>query len=183
MNRSLACVVVVLACTGGSLAKDLRPEVARALGCYEIVLGKWDPELPLGADQAFLEPAKVIELTSKLYLKPGVADDWLAVRFVSGTNPNIYDSAYWEALKDNYVAVTFTNGFSGVGIVVTFDKAEMRGTAGTFWDFPREHQSAPATLKRVKCGEKRSNNRLKPTDPRVTPLAEGRKRRATRPTA
>jgi len=27
------------------------------------------------------------------------------------------------------------------------------------------------------------NNRLKPTDPRVTPLAEGRKRRATRPAA
>jgi len=32
-------------------------------------------------------------------------------------------------------------------------------------------------------GRRRSNNRLKPTVPRVTPLAEKRKRRATRPAA
>jgi hypothetical protein len=127
------------------------PEVERSLGCYELTIGKWAPELPLGEDQGYLEPATVIELTAALYLNPGVLDSWRSVRLVEGSKPEYYTSAYWEALKDDYVGVTFTNGFSGIGISVKFDKNEMHGRAGTFWDFPREHQSAPATLKRVPC--------------------------------
>src|SRR5262245_20324545 len=124
MNRRIISILFVLALRGQVMAGDLRPEVARSLGCYNLTLGKWNPEQSLGADDAYFESSQVIELTSELYLNPGVNDDWLFVRFVSG-GPKVYNSAYWEALRDSRIAITFTTGFSGVSIIAKFNKREM----------------------------------------------------------
>ncbi len=164
----LVTIVTMLNVAGAAVP---HPGVARSVGCYEVTIGEWRPAVALGRDQAYLTAPRAIELTTQLLLKPGVEDDWLVVRAVAGSTLGVHEAAYWEALKDDVVAITFTNWHSGLSLTLKYGPKEMNGTAHTFWDFPREIQTAPVSIRRVECEERRSNNGMQPSVSVVTPLA------------
>jgi hypothetical protein len=171
MRACCIVVAVVMMILVGASAADPYPHVVRSVGCYEVALGEWSPSLELGPDQAYLVPPKAIELTADLLLSPGVMDQWLIVRPMPGSTLGVHRWAYWEVPKDDLVVIVFTNGHSGIGMTLKYDTEEMRGTAWTFWDFPRRHQTAPAIIRRVDCASGRSNSLMNLTVRAVTALA------------
>jgi hypothetical protein len=124
-------------------------EIARVLGCYDLILGSWVPRLALGGDETYLTPPAIIELTSER--GPDWPNQGLLVRPAAGARSSVHRYAYWNLRSADQVEVVFTNGFSGVHMSMKFDLVEMRGEAESFWDFPRPVQQAPALLRRRAC--------------------------------
>jgi len=82
----------------------------------------------------------------------GVADRW---RISPGpeTPPEMVMmmKGWWEHAAGGGLKIVWTNGFSGVDVLLAWADGRWRGQATTFWDFGRPKQSAPVELQRTPC--------------------------------
>ena len=140
-------------------------------GCYRVTIGDWSPTVDIGEDSDYRIAPQAVELTQELLLPAGTLDDWLIVRPINGSQLGVHRSAYWQALPNGSVAITFTNGHSGLVVNVDATRKPMVGVAYTFWDFPRDAQNAPARLERIECPAKRSNSSVNASHSAVTARA------------
>jgi hypothetical protein len=138
----------------GLLVAGLGPTwaTAQAKGagqCYEVKLGPWAPPLALGADTAFTIPPHRFSVDA-------AADSALgrgayAVRALAGAAGPVHSRGRWAVVRADSVEVLFTTGFSGVVLHIHRDGAVWRGSASTFWDFPRPEQTALVSLASTAC--------------------------------
>jgi len=128
-------VSVVIASAFAKATEPGPPTVASESGCYEIRIGEWLPAADLGADNAYRLAPHFVELTSE-HLFGDALDDRLVVRPIAGSVLRPHRSAYWELVSAGRIAITFTNGHSGLSINVQIASEGGKGVAATFWDFP-----------------------------------------------
>jgi hypothetical protein len=143
--------VVILAAQGCAAFHDLKPE--EVAGCYQVKLTDWQPPMQLGGDLEFVSPPDRIELKLERSEHP-----WRKASHVVVPTPDsretIFTSGEWT-VSENEVQMLWTNGFSGLTMELSASKEglRLRGTAHTFWDFPRPTQTAGVEATRVACPE------------------------------
>ncbi len=62
---------------------------------------------------------------------------------------SIHSYSFWEILDDGSIFISFSTGYSGLFMTLTVSGDKLLGTAETFWDFPRQTQTAEVQLKRI----------------------------------
>ena len=121
------------------------------VGCYTVDLGSWEPPM-LGADAAFAGPPSRIRMATDTVPQPTWATvTWRSLEPAPGVQPTEYHYAHWNFLDTGEVFLTWSDGFSGVSMVLVAQGNDLVGKAEAFWDRPRPKQSATVRLTRVSC--------------------------------
>ena len=121
------------------------PTSESILGCYEVSVGNWSPNLDIGADRVFITPPRSIELTSM----PARFQGFLARPISGGSRWLPFGS--WEMTPDHTLRLTGSNGHSGVTAELGPKGPALVGRAQSFWDFPQITHWATVTAMRVNC--------------------------------
>jgi len=119
-------------------------------GCYSLLVTDYSPAMNLGEDKMFVDlPARIAVGEEPVH---GLADRW---RVSPGPNtPSKIVTmmrGWWEHAEGGRVRIVWTNGFSGVSVLLGLDGDTWRGQATTFWDFPRPEQTARVELRATPC--------------------------------
>jgi hypothetical protein len=124
-------------------------------GCYQLRVTNWQPPLQLGGDLQFVLPPDRIHLTLE---RPERA--WRKGSYVvtpaPGSRDTIYTSGEW-LVSGGRVEILWTTGFSGLTMELSAGRNGLRGTARTFWDFPRPTQTAAVEGTPVPCPSDRGD--------------------------
>jgi hypothetical protein len=124
--------------------------MARLAGCYEVRLGSWSPSLAIGGDAVFMTPPAHIRLWRQL--NPEWArDSAFAITPVAPSRDRAHKYGIYRIVSHDSIAATFSNGLSGVVLELGVRRDSLVGRATSFWDFPRQPQSATAVLVRRRC--------------------------------
>jgi len=130
--------------------KLLNPEAIQ--GCYELALSPWFPEMRLGDEEQLITPPARVQLFAEKGTEEQETRGYL-VRAAPGVKPSTHSSMYWLPKSAKALEITFTDGFSGLVMVLkTSDAETLHGKATTFWDFERKRQVAEVMARRVPCG-------------------------------
>jgi hypothetical protein len=119
-------------------------------GCYGVDLGAWQPHVDVGDDTVEVMPPPQVVLLADSGTVSFEGRGYL-VRPVPGTPPSVHRWSYWRQLRPDSVYVAWTTGYAGLTMRLQIGDSVMTGTAQTFWDFPREMQTASAKLTRIRC--------------------------------
>jgi hypothetical protein len=124
--------------------------VTELAGCYAIDIGVWEPPVELGDDTVEVQPPARVALLADRGTASFESRGHL-VRPVPGTEGSTHRWSYWRRLAPDSIYIAWTTGFAGLRMHLGVRDSILVGEAQTFWDFPREPQTAPATLRRVRC--------------------------------
>lgn len=127
------------------LPAGLSGQASTWTGCYDVELGPWAPHRDFGRDSLYMAPPPRIRLQSDS-APPG-----LALTPAPGALPSVHRIAFWRHLGPDSVSFVWSNGFSGITMRLAASGEDLRGSARTFWDFPRETQTADVVARRVSC--------------------------------
>jgi hypothetical protein len=152
-KRSLALLVLAISPSAAS-AQEVPTRVADMAGCYDLRLGEWSPPLALGGDTVFLQPPSRIALDSTMGTVRGGRVRGYALRPAPGARQSVHRYAYWTVGDSLRVQLVWTNGFSGVRMLLQPQGGTLRGTAESFWDFDRPKQTTKAVASPVACTER-----------------------------
>jgi predicted amidohydrolase len=117
--------------------------------CYEVQLGTWTPPLDLGEDTVFRVPPRRFRVDARP--DPMLGPQAYPLRTLAGAAGPVHSRGWWSAVRQDSADIVFTTGFSGLVLHVHRDGGTWRGTASTFWDFPRQRQTAQVTLASTTC--------------------------------
>jgi hypothetical protein len=146
----IGCLVLSLVLAAAD--KPHLRSMSEVLGCYDINLGSWEPQIALGKDDAFITPPKRVELTnSPSAFQQSGAKKWWVVRTVQLSTTYAHPYSQWSLASDGAIVISWGNGFSGLSARLSWDGRRYVGTAETFWDFSRETQKAVMSLTPVRC--------------------------------
>jgi hypothetical protein len=131
-------------------------EVADWVGCYDLELGRWSPEMELGADSIFIAFPPRILLDSvpapnpppALPVEPG--QEQLAVHPAPESPPSPQRFSSWRKVESDSIQIVWVS-YSGVRIQLGRGEDVHHGYARTGWDFPGRVQTAPVAARRVSC--------------------------------
>ena len=123
-------------------------DAAALAGCYQLQLGRWWP-WGLGEDAVFATPPQRMELTLDRGTQ-GFETYGLVIRPLS-TNERLRRSAFWRPLGRTHAVLTWTTGFSGVGMILAEHGGDLRGRAHAFFDFPRIPHKAHVVARKIPC--------------------------------
>jgi hypothetical protein len=135
-------------------------------GCYDLTLSPWRPNLNIGEDAAFITPPRRVQLLAEHGARGWEAEGFIA-RSAPGVPPSIHSGSYWLPTGPRSIKIVWTTGFSGLQMNLTLNSRGLRGTAGSFWDFDRERQTADVVAHRVDCRDK---SELSAAQPKQTEL-------------
>ena len=135
-------------------AQDLSPLEQRAVGCYVIDVGEWDPARHEFERSAQTPPSRIELLAERGTL--AFENDQLLLRPVLGQRGGWGRDAmaYWRAAGRDTLALVWTNGYIGVDMRLGLRGDSIRGEATTFTDAhigDRETPRAPVGGTRVAC--------------------------------
>jgi hypothetical protein len=135
-------------------AELLRSVLAIPVGgqCYELTRGEWDPRGELGEDSLFTVVPRRIRFTTRLMPQRRDGPRWMEIERTGESDR--WTTGSWRA-TDAGIELVWSNGFSGVRVLLTAAASRLDGTARTFWDFSRDSQSATVTGVRIPCGPER----------------------------
>lgn len=143
----------------------VRPDTIN--GCYDLTLSAWRPKLNIGEDAVFITPPARVQLLAERGTRGWEAEGFIA-RPAPGVPPSIHSGSYWLPTGPRSIKIVWTTGFSGLQMNLTLETADLRGTAGSFWDFDRERQTADVVAQRVDCSEKSKLSVARPTQSAIT---------------
>jgi len=155
-----ACAVMI-ACLGDRIAGPNAPPspgavpvvhnlVESVVGCWQVSIGRWEPNMSIGEDTIFSWPPRSIELQAVKGTRTFEDHGWL-VRPAPGVRPSVHDFSFFETRGSDSIDVVWTTGFSGLTMRLGRVGDTLRGQARTFWDFPRTAQTAEVLLARISC--------------------------------
>ncbi|MDO9105574.1 MAG: hypothetical protein Q7U57_11505 [Methylovulum sp.] len=131
--------------------KLVQNEAINYVGCYEITLGPWLPDINLGKDEEiFITPPKKIEL-QKIIGKSDFEKGKLSMRAVLGTRASIHQTSWWELKKKNKLYLVWSTGRSGLTMYLYPTESNLRGFAESFWDFNRGTQRSEVFARSIPC--------------------------------
>ena len=144
-DRVALAALLGMAATSGQPAPPPGPA-----GCFEVAVGQWAPRLALGEDTVFMVPPRRIRVGSRpdSTLRSRA---YLVTSLPQAAGP-VHRRGAWAPFGADSAELVFTTGFSGIVIRLGAVGSAWRGTAHTFWDFPRAEQTAPAALTPISCG-------------------------------
>jgi catechol 2,3-dioxygenase-like lactoylglutathione lyase family enzyme len=122
--------------------------------CYKLEMTEWKPAINLEGDKIYSIPPEAIELTSNRLRVVG-QEEIFAIFPALGAKPSVHKIAYWYADSGKLIHLTWSNGHSGLAMVLVRTKDGLVGTAHTFWDFERQVQTSSVLASKVACGTKR----------------------------
>jgi hypothetical protein len=131
-------------------------EVMDWVGCYDLELGPWSPEMDLGADSIFIVFPPRILLDSVPAPSPSLAlpvepgQEQLAVHPAPGSPPSPQRFSSWRKVHADSIQIVWAS-YSGVRIQLAKGDSVHHGYARTGWDFPGRVQTAPVAARRVAC--------------------------------
>jgi hypothetical protein len=131
-------------------------------GCYQLTLSEWHPKLNLGDDAVFVTPPASVKLLNERGTSGWEASGFIA-RPAPGVPPTIHRGSYWLPTGTRSIKIVWTTGFSGLSMNLTLEESGLRGTTESFWDFPRQHQTADVVARKVDCSEKNASPVAQPT--------------------
>jgi hypothetical protein len=163
---AIACSSLLLAATlcgdltgqqeRGSSSKDkdlklIKPE--EVIGCYELGVLEWKPDLRLGEDLEFITPPTRIQLFAE-HDTDGFDREAYVARPASGVSRSVHRDSYWKPKGPKSIEISWTTGFSGLTMGLTVERNSLQGTAFSFWDFGRKRQTAHVSAPKVDCEAK-----------------------------
>lgn len=151
-KRSLA-LLVLLTSPSAAPAQEVPIRIAEMAGCYDLRLGEWSPPMALGGDTVFLQPPSRIELDTTMGTVRGGRVRGYGLQPAPGARPSVHRYAYWTVSDSLGVRLVWTNGLSGVRMLLQPQGNTLRGTAETFWDFDRPKQTTGAVASPVACSD------------------------------
>lgn len=131
-------------------------------GCYDLELSPWRPNLNIGRDAVFITPPRRVQLLAERGTKGWEAEGFIA-RPAPGVRPSIHSGSFWLPTGPRSIRIVWTTGFSGLEMHLTLEPPDLRGTAASFWDFDREHQTADVVAHLVDCGNEGGSSAAEPT--------------------
>lgn len=157
--RLLTVFIALYLMTSESLIageKSKRKDIANYIGCYELMLSPWLPDMNLGNDEIYITLPKKIEL-QRQQGKSGFEKGKLLLRPVSGTQGSIHQISWWER-KKNELYLVWTTGRSGLTMHLHPSGSDLRGYAESFWDFSRATQRSEVLARSISCISPRSSD-------------------------
>jgi hypothetical protein len=131
-------------------------------GCYQLTLSEWRPKQNLGGDAVFITPPSTVQLLAERGTNGWEASGFVA-RPAPGVAPTIHRGSYWLPTGPRSIRIVWTTGYSGLEMNLTLEGSGLRGTAESFWDFPREAQTTDVVASKVDCSEKSASPVAQPT--------------------
>jgi hypothetical protein len=169
MHGRMRCIVIALilslslADRGSAQEPKSAEKVHWAIGCYVVEMGAWTSEIEMGLDSVFLTPPGVLFLDTTSVEVPLAPPDlppalrvvplvpWAGAPYLAGS---------WRPITSyEGVSLNWTNGFSGFFVNAERRGEDLEGVAQSYWDFPREDQTAEIRLRRIPCGSVRDLSR------------------------
>lgn len=126
----------------------VKPESVQ--GCYELTLSEWRPNVKLGDDAREITPPHRIQLLSERGTQGWEAEGYI-VQPAPGVTASVHRGSYWRPKGPQSVEIVWTTGFSGLVMGLRVQGDALRGTAKSFWDFPRKKQTADVVARKVDC--------------------------------
>ena len=123
----------------------------RLAGCWAVSLGPYLPAMAIGADTVFTQPPQRIEIDSIHGTGPVPGGRW-ALHPAQNTRGSVHRLATLTILSADSNILSWSTGFSGLGIRAAVGQDTLRGVAHTDWDFGRPSQRADALLVRESVG-------------------------------
>ena len=146
-------LLLLAASASATSAQEVPARAAAIAGCYDLRLGEWSPPMSIGGDSVFLQPPSRIELaTTKGTVRGGRVRGY-ALHPAPGARRSVHRYAYWSVDDSVRIRLVWTNGLSGVRIMLRPHGDTLRGTAESFWDFERPTQTTGAVASRVMCSD------------------------------
>lgn len=146
-------VLFVLICCSPSIATAQSSDSSRVralLGCWATKVGTFKSMSKYGVDsgQTNLPPRVRFDST------PGrsITNQPLGWRLeaIPGLSGTSYRDGYYVMGEHNYIGLTWSNGFSGMGMSVKQTGDTLRGEARVWTDYGG-NERAPVTLHRISC--------------------------------
>ncbi|HEU4881727.1 MAG TPA: HEAT repeat domain-containing protein [Longimicrobium sp.] len=126
--------------------------------CYAFRRGPWQPVMDLDADSTFSTPpaqVRFLAAVAEEYREDDAeqGEAWFVAERVGASAGPGWTGGMWRPVPGREaLELVWSNGFSGVSLELAMeDGGTMRGTAETFWDFPRPRQTAEITAERIPC--------------------------------
>src|SRR5262245_35608154 len=148
-RRSAAILagVVLLAASCASNPTAADPQAAAPfVGCYKLTLGPWQPKLDLGGDEDFIAMPSSIRLSNEIGPR-----GHFVLRDLPGSGGGRMPPSYWRLEGRNDVVLIWTDGTSSIKAELSRVRSDLRGSAETHWDFPREVQRRDVTATPMPC--------------------------------
>ena len=120
------------------------------VGCWELRMGAWSPQLMLGGDERVVTPPSRVLIDSTIGTRPYERRN-LLLRPAPGAAPSVHRYSWWNMGRGDSIQLRWTTGFSGVNMLLAHEGDTLRGIAETTWDFDRQVQQANVTMWRVAC--------------------------------
>jgi hypothetical protein len=105
--------------------------------------------MQLGGDSAYVQPPGTIEIRNQRGSE-GFERRGYIIRPAPGFRASVHRFAFAQPTTDS-VSLAWTNGFSGVWMMVASRPDSLLGTARTSWDFDHPSQTASVRLVKVRC--------------------------------
>jgi HEAT repeat protein len=120
--------------------------------CYAVRRGPWTPGTELGGDSVFSNPPQQVRFTTRVRTRAGRPEPSFDLDRAD-PDEHGWTLGTWQpvAERDSVVA-DFTNGHSGVVMRLEVrPDGSLEGTARTYWDFPRDSQTAEVAASPIPC--------------------------------
>jgi hypothetical protein len=150
MRSMSRCTGIVVGLTLVVTAEGVHGQDLVPTGCFDLEMGAWTPEIRLGADSLVMAPPHRIRLGAEP--GKGIANREVgrSLEAAPGVNPSVHRVRFWDGTREE-LSLVWSTGFSGVRMQLEPEGGSLVGTARTFWDLPREVQSASVTAVPIPC--------------------------------
>jgi hypothetical protein len=117
-------------------------------GCLTLRVGEWSPQTKWGGDSVFVTSPSLVQLLPM----PASAEEGRSnIRVERVSEMDWLPQKTWQQTSGDSLQLVFSNGHSGVILELPAVTDSAVGTAETFWDFPRELQTAVVRAVRIPC--------------------------------
>lgn len=147
MPLLLLLIASASTCTGQSAVQEPRlasmNEIESYVGCYDLGMGRWWP-WSFGEDAKYVTPPNRIELTRDRGTE-GWAKGHLLIRFASAQKAGVSGgrgASFWDVHSNGRIALTWTDGFTGVTLKLERNRDDLGG-----WAYP--HLDAGLLIPRI----------------------------------
>jgi hypothetical protein len=150
MSVLLLGVSAIASTSRASLAQSTTPSPS-VLGCFAVVVSRWEPPMSRAGDSVFVETPTRIRLLPDIGVD-GLERNGFLVRNVGGGQVTKYRYSYFRAIQGDSIELVWSTGFYGITMrVATGGRDTLTGLAHTFSDFDGQPQQAPVKLLRQRC--------------------------------